>query len=837
VVACGETVTQVGEADVVALRVTPDSGRVARGSTLQIRAFPLDESSAFLPSVAVVWSSSNSSIATVDDNGIASGVTLGSAEITATAAGMTATSVVTVETPPVIVPATDSVAFSMVAGGADPAPDSIDITNGGAFPLSGMTVASVSYSTALEGWLMAQLTATAPPTQLVLTPVPGGETTAGVHVASVRLAGSEADTVTVPVVLEIEPGPPAAVEVSAGASQTAVAGSNVPVAPAVLVTDAFDNPVPSVQVLFSVTDGGGSITGATTATGADGVATVGSWTLGAVAGANELTATPTGLTGVTISATGVPGAAAALEINAGDGQSAVAGAAVAVPPSVIVRDALGNGVPDIDVTFAVASGGGSISGAAQTTDANGVAAVGSWTLGTTAGTNTLEVTSGAVSGTVTITATGISGAAVAIQLEGGDAQTDTVAATLAPYQVKVVDVNGNGVAGVTVSWGVTGGGGSIPSTSVTDANGVAAAARVLSQTVGVHLAEGGVGGLQNSPIQFTATALPGNPAALVDVEGGGQTATVGTAVTTDPRVRLEDQFGNAIAGASVDFTVTAGGGSVVPDAVSTDASGESAVTSWTLGTVSGTNNNTLQAVATGTGVAAVNFTASGSPDAPASITGGTAYGEVETGQAVSGAPTVTVEDQYGNAVPGVTVNFTGDGSIGADPTTNASGVAVTTWSVDAADGLIQDDGTFPNALTATVSGTALSTVFTADVIYSWEVDVYPLFGANGCTAAGCHDVTEFRDLRLDGGAAAAYDEIVGVTPVCDAFSGPVFRVSAASGVDAADVNSLLMLYVDSSLNGIPAGDADGCTGGFMTFDAALDRLILRAWIRNGAPEN
>ena len=139
-----------------------------------------------------------------------------------------------------------------------------------------------------------------------------------------------------------------------------------------------------------------------------------------------------------------------------------------------------------------------------------------------------------------------------------------------------------------------------------------------------------------------------------------------------------------------------------------------------------------------------------------------------------------------------------------------------------------------------MNGTALSTAFTADAIYSWDTDVYPLFGAEGCTAAGCHDVIETSGLRLDGGAAAAYAELVSVTPVCDAFTpnpNPVFRISPLGGVSAADVNSLVMLFIDGPLDGIPAGDTAACNLDFMTFADAGNVSIVRAWIRNGAPEN
>ena len=69
-------------------------------------------------------------------------------------------------------------------------------------------------------------------------------------------------------------------------------------------------------------------------------------------------------------------------LNAGDGQTAVAGSTVALDPSVKVTDAGGNPVSGVVVTFAVASGGGSVTGASATTNASGIATVGSWRLGT-----------------------------------------------------------------------------------------------------------------------------------------------------------------------------------------------------------------------------------------------------------------------------------------------------------------------------------------------------------------------------------------------------------------------------------------------------------------------
>ncbi len=183
------------------------------------------------------------------------------------------------------------------------------------------------------------------------------------------------------------------------ANQTAPANANVADPPSVVVRDAGGIPVPGVVVTFTVVTGGGSVTGSPVTTNANGIATVTSWKLGPVAGANSVRASATGLPQVTFNAIGTAGAAAAVAIHAGDNQAAVAGTTVATQPTVRVTDAGGNPVPGATVTFLVTGGGGSITAANQVTDALGLAAVGSWTLGAGAP-NTLRAT---------VTGTGING--------------------------------------------------------------------------------------------------------------------------------------------------------------------------------------------------------------------------------------------------------------------------------------------------------------------------------------------------------------------------------------------------------------------------------------------
>src|SRR5204862_33868 len=169
-------------------------------------------------------------------------------------------------------------------------------------------------------------------------------------------------------------------------------------------------------VTFAATAGGGTVSGGATQTDGNGVATVGRWTLGPGAGENTLTATVagSGITGnpVTFTATAVqPSAPASVSAGPGDGQTGLTGYALNIAPAVVVRDAASLPVPNVAVTFAVASGGGSVTGANATTGADGVATVGSWTV--QLGVNTLTATasgSGITGNPVTLAATGVSAA-------------------------------------------------------------------------------------------------------------------------------------------------------------------------------------------------------------------------------------------------------------------------------------------------------------------------------------------------------------------------------------------------------------------------------------------
>lgn len=187
---------------------------------------------------------------------------------------------------------------------------------------------------------------------------------------------------------------------SAGDTQTVIAGLPVPISPTVVVT-SDGTPAAGDTVVFAIADqvpgpGGGAVTGATPVTDANGFAAVGAWIPG-VAGQHMLTATVRGISAskVTFTATATSYSVVVHPIIGTDHQNAVAGTSVALPPEVLVEEVSQTEglVPVVGatVTFVVGEGGGSVTGPVATTDSAGMASVGSWTLGATPGTNTLEV--------------------------------------------------------------------------------------------------------------------------------------------------------------------------------------------------------------------------------------------------------------------------------------------------------------------------------------------------------------------------------------------------------------------------------------------------------------
>jgi subtilisin family serine protease len=126
---------------------------------------------------------------------------------------------------------------------------------------------------------------------------------------------------------------------------------------------------------------------------------------------------------------------------------------------------------------------------------------------------------------------------------GGDDQFGIVGQSLlAPLEIRVTSADGRRLPGVTVSWSTSAGGGTVsPSTSSTDAQGVAQTTWTLGTGPGVHHAIATVSGLP--PVTFAATVAAG-VAARVLLSPDSVVLIAGNSRQFDAVV--EDEFGNSL---------------------------------------------------------------------------------------------------------------------------------------------------------------------------------------------------------------------------------------------------------------------------------------------------
>jgi len=183
--------------------------------------------------------------------------------------------------------------------------------------------------------------------------------------------------------------PPDSLQVDAGDGQIGLIGEALAHSLTVVVKDPLGRPLSGVPVRFSAVAGGGSVTGDVQDTDTNGIAAVGSWTLGPLPGLNRLRVRVVGLPSVAFTATGITRPPDSLVAVSGNGEAAPAGTEIAVPPVVLVLDSLANPVPSVIVSFAVISGGGTIANTTAVTGLDGTARVDAWRLGPTTGENTL----------------------------------------------------------------------------------------------------------------------------------------------------------------------------------------------------------------------------------------------------------------------------------------------------------------------------------------------------------------------------------------------------------------------------------------------------------------
>ena len=197
------------------------------------------------------------------------------------------------------------------------------------------------------------------------------------------------------------------------------------------------------------------------------------------------------------------------------------------------------------------------------------------------GTGAIRAQVDGASGMATVT---VSQKPTAVERMAGDGQRGRPGTPLVePVVVRILDAGGSPVAGTAVFFSPAAGSGSVtPGTAPTDMAGEARASWTLGDGFGLQSLVASVADGANT--LFTATAQ--RPNELADsvrvVSGDGQAARPGKGLRSPIVVRVLDEHGAPVEGATVRFETPLGHGLADPDSVRSDHQGEAATT-WTLG--------------------------------------------------------------------------------------------------------------------------------------------------------------------------------------------------------------------------------------------------------------
>jgi uncharacterized protein YjdB len=350
---------------VTTVTVSPASASVGAGGTATLQATVKDQNGNAMTGQTVTWSTNNAAAATVNSSGVVTGVTAGSATITALSSGVSGTSAITVTAgpppPPVVTTVTVApTSASVVAGATTTLQATVKDQNGNV--MTGQTVT----------WSTNNAAAATVNSSGVVTGVAAGSAT--ITATSSGKTGTSSITVTaVPPVVTTVTVAPTSASVVAGATTTLQA----------TVKDQNGNVMSGQTVTWSTNNA------AAATVNSSGVVT------GVAAGSATITATSSGKTGTSsITVTAVPPVVTTVTV-APTSASVVAGATTTLQATV--KDQNGNVMTGQTVTWSTNNAG------SATVNSGGVVT------GVAAGSATITATSSGKTGTSTITVTAVSG--------------------------------------------------------------------------------------------------------------------------------------------------------------------------------------------------------------------------------------------------------------------------------------------------------------------------------------------------------------------------------------------------------------------------------------------
>jgi len=254
---------------------------------------------------------------------------------------------------------------------------------------------------------------------------------------------------------------PAGIRLVAGDGQTAPAGTTLGTAPQFVAFDASGAPIGDVKFSVTVSSGGGKIAGSPGRT-ASSPTSVGAWTLGPHVGTNTITVSVSGVAPLVITATGVAGSATRFVPLTPIALSGRAGEPVTGTVTARVTDAFENPVAGAVVELSASAGKAPLP---VTAGADGVATITGWILGTIAGQDALTLRSGAA--TLSFIASVLPGDPAQLTAVDPTPPSALAGALLAPVRLRLSDKFGNSVPAQQLTFAVTGGGGSLGSTTAT----------------------------------------------------------------------------------------------------------------------------------------------------------------------------------------------------------------------------------------------------------------------------------------------------------------------------------------------------------------------------------
>jgi hypothetical protein len=463
-------------------------------------------------------------------------------------------------------------------------------------------------------------------------------------------------TITDNLVITFLAGDPDAIEIVSGDDQSATVTQQLPDPLVVSVSDEFGNPVEGFSVGFEITGApagaaGQSLSAESAVTNASGQASV-TFTLGDTPGTYRVQASAGSAGSVTFTAQAQIGEPSVMTITQQPGQT-TAGNAISPAPAVEITDDAGNPVEGVQVTVSEQGGASFSSGTISLSTNSSGEAIFDDLVFNTAGSYTLVFSADAsaiddeISDEFTVVAAAPDPDAADVTVPDGVAGEQTVITIL------LEDAFGNPVTGAASNLTVTVSGVNTASPDVTETGTPGEYRAVYTPTSA---------GTDQVAIELNNTPLPDSPftseVTVSDVSSANSSATadpgelqVGESSTLT--ITLRDAQNNAVSGLADAITISGLGNATAGDVTEDGSSG--VYTSEITSTIP--EEITITVVADGVTLSdnpVITFLP-GDPDEIEIVSGNNQTGTVL--QQLPDPLVVQVNDEFGNPVPGHTVEF------------------------------------------------------------------------------------------------------------------------------------------------------------------------------------